>query len=1180
MKAGKHLQTGAVGAVLFAAAALAGAPVAFDAGVIRNAPDLEPKPFAVEDGGSAAPLRLAVNAGAKKFVPGDRNAVELPYVAVPDGNGRGIEVSWDPSKSRYIEVLFNRPLALPEFNKVTVNAKFYAPAGCPVRNIGLRLGDASNEIFQYSKALNFTAGGVIEANWTVTPGEWKNSWGGNADHQFDQPGKVRGFGVDYAPAGTSAKFYLLSLTAEVSGGAAQNATRTLYSFDLANVFRKNWGTGTLSLGESGLSVGDIRGETAIAERKGELVFFNSRPTRIQLDAQLNAGQVKAYWVFRDAAGKELRSPELALKNGKNVLNFNLAELMKNVRLPIRVERLALVNSGSAPGSVVLTDSRMSVAQPLAEAVDFEVQTGNGIGVLKTGMENALMLNFTNTAGEAGEFAIDVTFRHFSGKTARESFRTALKPGESRSLSPKFRPDLLGHWDVETTVRTAGASNRTVRSFAYLRPAGPTPGLAPGFLFSICTHSGRWSIMEQLLEAEAAATCGAKVIRDSIEWGSLQPERDVWNWERMDFLVNLYEALGIEHQALFAFTAKWAAPLEAQQSGNWLDWNRCAPDLDAWRTYVRTMAERYRGRIRYWEVWNEPDLSGFNRMSLDEYVALQKATFEEVKKVAPESVVMTGGFATLSDHPGKKSPTFHRDYLNLAKGSFDVHAYHEHGSFARFAQLVDGIFVPMRKETGTAVPWYANETAINSMNGSERNQALTLFKKLLFAWSRGAIGYTWYDLRNDGFDPLDGEHNYGMLTNDFQPKPVYSVYNMLAGLYREMNYVKQLELGDNRWGFVFADGRDILIPAWDESGFGSAMALAVRTDAKSAAAIDLMGNETPVALLDGMVLLEVTSLPYTLKLAGARSAEPAGALLELAAGGAAVPGRTFRFSLNVFNPLKHDCKFRLELSGLPEGLTAAETVREVEVAAGKNAVVEFTAEAASTPAPEYGSRKELTVGYRLTGTPWAGSMTVPVNTAVAIPAGKDFNRRPDFTLDRREQVVSLTAADPTMSHRVWRDTDDLSAKIHLGKTDGAMHLLVKVTDDRHHQPYSGFEVWKGDNIQFAFQLPGQRGYWEFGLSHLNSGKSEIMPFQAPDGFDGAAAAGKLKLTTTRRGTETCYDLTIPESAVGASAALLKQGIRFNLLVNDNDGEGRDGWIHIAPGIGENKNPDRFPFVLFE
>ena len=45
-------------------------------------------------------------------------------------------------------------------------------------------------------------------------------------------------------------------------------------------------------------------------------------------------------------------------------------------------------------------------------------------------------------------------------------------------------------------------------------------------------------------------------------------------------------------------------------------------------------------------------------------------------------------------------------------------------------------------------------------------------------------------------------------------------------------------------------------------------------------------------------------------------------------------------------------------------------------------------------------------------------------------------------------------------------------------------------------------------------------------------------------------------------------------------MLTEGIRFNLLINDNDGEGRDGWIQIAPGIGDEKNPGKFPFVIFE
>lgn len=260
------------------------------------------------------------------------------------------------------------------------------------------------------------------------------------------------------------------------------------------------------------------------------------------------------------------------------------------------------------------------------------------------------------------------------------------------------------------------------------------------------------MVDQLREVEAAATCGVKVVRDSIEWGGIPAERGVWNFEKMDFLVNAYETVGIEHQAMFAFTAKWAATPERQASKNWLDWNRGMPELNAWREYVRTMADRYRGRIRFWEVWNEPDLGGFNQMSLEEYVQLQKATYEELAKAVPEAIVMTGGFATMTDHPGKKSPTFHRDYLKLAKGAFKVHAYHEHGSFQQFAQVVDEKFLPMRRETGTEVPWYANETAIHSLNGAERNQAITLFKKLLFAWSRGSIGYTWYDLRQRRLRP--------------------------------------------------------------------------------------------------------------------------------------------------------------------------------------------------------------------------------------------------------------------------------------------------------------------------------------------------------------------------------------------------------------------------------------------
>ena len=110
MKAGKHLQMGGVGAALFASVTLAGAPVAFDAGVVRNAPGLEPKPFAAENG--------------------------------------ALTFAWEPKASAYIELAFQKPVTLPRFANARVGMKFRAPAGSPVGRMGLRLLYAKGETFQ------------------------------------------------------------------------------------------------------------------------------------------------------------------------------------------------------------------------------------------------------------------------------------------------------------------------------------------------------------------------------------------------------------------------------------------------------------------------------------------------------------------------------------------------------------------------------------------------------------------------------------------------------------------------------------------------------------------------------------------------------------------------------------------------------------------------------------------------------------------------------------------------------------------------------------------------------------------------------------------------------------------------------------------------------------------------
>lgn len=224
----------------------------------------------------APALAVDLSAGVKKYVPGGGAPTDYPF------SNNGVEVNWETGKSKYIELVFNRSLPLPEFSKVSVTAKIEAPAGCPVRSIGLRLTDKTNETFQFSKSIDCSQGGVQEVTWEISAGRWQNSWGGNNDKNLDQPLKIYGMGVDYSQDVPEANFRILSVTAAVSGGEKTVATRPLYGFDLSNAFNRFWGTGRPCLGPDGLLVSDIRGETSFDDRMSSLFFFTPGPSPSRL----------------------------------------------------------------------------------------------------------------------------------------------------------------------------------------------------------------------------------------------------------------------------------------------------------------------------------------------------------------------------------------------------------------------------------------------------------------------------------------------------------------------------------------------------------------------------------------------------------------------------------------------------------------------------------------------------------------------------------------------------------------------------------------------------------------------------------------------------------------------------------------------------------------------------------
>jgi hypothetical protein len=64
--------------------------------------------------------------------------------------------------------------------------------------------------------------------------------------------------------------------------------------------------------------------------------------------------------------------------------------------------------------------------------------------------------------------------------------------------------------------------------------------------------------------------------------------------------------------------------------------------------------------------------------------------------------------------------------------------------------------------------------------TQRAQAELIARSYLCSVVSGVEPRTfWYDFRNDGDDPLYFEHNMGIVTRDFHPKPAYVAYATLA-----------------------------------------------------------------------------------------------------------------------------------------------------------------------------------------------------------------------------------------------------------------------------------------------------------------------------------------------------------------------------------------------------------------
>lgn len=577
--------------------------------------------------------------------------------------------------------------------------------------------------------------------------------------------------------------------------------------------------------------------------------------------------------------------------------------------------------GECPGTVWFDDLRL-----LPVGLTVAASSSKPHGLYHQGDPATMLLRMYN--GCLGEMTYDLRFvlADFWGKeTTLVNRPITLPPRRPVEETVDIRFPSLGYFKATTRLSREGES---------VSEQGVDMALVTPFSEAVFAQESpfgsHWNGMQPdcvSLMREAYV----KWVRTSVGWTWVEREQGKYDWTGADRHLQLFFDNGIHPLVIVDGCPQWNSTYkEGMAKTRWGSSYTAYPPRDhkPWTDFCAAVAARFKGKVKYWEVRNEPNVDVFWQGTPEDYAKLLQAAYVGLHRGNPDCQVI---FEAASTDMG----FYNAVYKGGGKGYCDILATHNYqpsspGPPEKSPFLEE--YYNMRKflarQGEEKKPIWDTEfcwmgVPMFNMLGwrccvGEKNQADYLVRSWTLALSAGVVRMFWFPFYSYTSAEMNETHSGGMVHGDYSIKPVFVAHRTLAERLVGTQYSREIHVGPNARCYVFSKGGEEVAVVW---AIEKDQQVSLATQADEVTVFDLMNNRSALAVRRGLVAFTATGSPVYL-VSSKRFEEAAGAVsdrLALRVRGVTSPGKFERaIDLTLMNLTQTASKGCLSLAGPVSG----------------------------------------------------------------------------------------------------------------------------------------------------------------------------------------------------------------------------------------------------------------------